>query len=462
MNTLTLFRSLRNPVFARLYTAQTTSLLGDALTWVGLALVAFELAGEKSAVVISSALTLRVTAFVLLAPLAGAIADRFDRKKIMVVTHATRMVIVGLLPFVTQIWQIYVLIFALNVFNAFFTPTYQATIPLVTGQNDYPQAIALSSATYQLLGVLGPGIAGSVAALIGARQVLLLDALIFLIAGVLIFTLPGQLRVEPNQQSSSARGRTWRSIRNGTTSLFNDTYIRYALGMQLVASIAGAQILVNTVGYVQGALKLGNVQYGWVMASFGIGATLSAVAIGAIGQCFARTSFVLFGAGLITFALLPAGYANLSFLMVLWLLAGIGQNCVNLPTQTLIADRIPSDTQGQVYGAHFAWSHLWWVVSYPLAGWLGSSKASSSEFFYGSLIGLVLLVVVQITFSPHRHDHLHYPFLHEHEHIHDEHHQHEHDEGILLSEPHTHVHEHPIIISHSHPHHHDIHHRHSH
>lgn len=454
MNIFTLFRSLRNPVFARLYTAQTTSLLGDALTWVGLALVAFELAGQKSAVVLSGALTLRVTAFVLLAPLAGAIADRFDRKKIMVVTHVTRMLIVGLLPFVTQIWQIYVLIFALNVFNAFFTPTYQATVPLVTGQNDYPQAIALSSATYQLLGVLGPGIAGSVAALIGTRQVFFLDALSFLIAGILIFTLPGQLRVESSQQSSSTRGRTWRSIRNGTTSLFHDDYIRYALGMQLVASIGGALILVNTVGYVQGVLRLGNVQYGWVMASFGIGATLSAVAIGAIGQRFARTSFVLFGAGLITFALLPAGYANLPFLMVLWLLAGIGQNCVNLPTQTLIADRIPTDIQGQVYGAHFAWSHLWWVVSYPLAGWLGSHFTSSSEFFYGGLIGLAMLLVVQITLSPHHHnhEHLHYSVLHEHEHIHDEHHQHEHDEGILLSEPHTHVHGHPTIISHSHPH----------
>jgi MFS transporter, NRE family, putaive nickel resistance protein len=461
MNTFTLFRSLTNPVFARLYAAQTTSLLGDALTWVGLALVAFELAGQHSAVVLSFAFTLRVTAFVLLAPLAGAIADRFDRKKIMVVTHVIRMVIVGLLPFVTQVWQIYILVFALNVFNAFFTPTYQATIPLVTGQNDYPQAIALSSATYQLLGVLGPGIAGSVAALIGARQVFFLDALSFLIAGVLILTLPGQLRVESNQ-SSSKRGRTWRDIKNGTTSLFNDACIRYGLFMQLVASIAGAQILVNTVGYVQGALKLGNVQYGWVMAAFGIGATISAVAVGVVSQRFARTRVVLFGAGLITIALLPANYANLPFLMVLWLMAGMGQNCVNLPTQTLIADRIPIDAQGRVYGAHFAWSHLWWVISYPLAGWLGS-QFTEVEFFYGGLIGLALLVVVQITLTPHFHEHLHYPVLHEHKHLHDEHHQHEHDEGIFLSQSHTHLHEHTIIVSHNHPHHHhEIHHHHSH
>lgn len=464
MNRFTLFESLRNPIFARLYTAQTTSLLGDALTWVGLALLAFELAGKESAVVLSVALTLRVTAFVLLSPLAGAIADRFDRKKIMVVTHTIRMAIVGLLPFVTQIWQIYVLIFALNVFNAFFTPTYQATIPLVTGQNDYPQAIALSSATYQLLGVLGPGIAGSVAAFVGVRQVFFLDALSFLVASVLIFTLPGQLRVEPSQQSSVVRGRTWSDVKNGTTRLLGDTHIRYGLFMQLVASIAGAQILVNTVGYVQGILKLGNIQYGWVMAAFGIGATVSAVGIGVIGQRFARTTVILFGATLITLALLPANYVNLPVLMCLWLLAGAGQNCVNLPTQTLIADRIPTDAQGRVYGANFAWSHLWWAISYPLAGWLGSHFVEA-EFFYGSLIGLALLVVVQIILQPrqHEHEHLHYPTVHEHEHVHDQHHHHNHDQSIAVSEFHTHSHEHTTTVYHTHSHYHDdIHHRHSH
>jgi NRE family putative nickel resistance protein-like MFS transporter len=91
MNPLNLFQSLRNPVFARLYAAQTTSLLGDAVTWVGLALLAFEIAGQNSAVVLASALTLRVTTFVLLSPLVGAITDRYDRKCMMVVPHLVRM-----------------------------------------------------------------------------------------------------------------------------------------------------------------------------------------------------------------------------------------------------------------------------------------------------------------------------------------------------------------------------------
>jgi MFS transporter, NRE family, putaive nickel resistance protein len=473
MDTFRLFSSLRNPVFARLYLAQTTSLLGDALTWVGLALLAFELAGQNAAIVLSVALTLRVTAFVLLSPLAGAMADRFDRKRIMIVTHLMRMVIISLMPFVTQTWQIYALVLALNVFNAFFTPTYQATIPLVTGQAEYPQAIALSSATFQLLGVLGPGLAGSVAAFVGARQVFFLDALSFLVAAVLIFTLPEQLRVALQSSVRTTR-RTWQDIKQGTTRLLTDPPIRYALAMQLVASIAGAQILVNTVGYVQGTLNLGNQQYGWTMAAFGIGATIASVIFGMLDRQLPRTSFAFIGAALISVALLPASFAQLSPLMLLWLVAGAGQSLVNLPTQTLIADRTPTAMQGRVYGAHFAWSHLWWAVSYPLAGWLGS-KFPHASFFYGSFVSGLLLLGVQLALSPnestslsengtdaiegHDHQHRHESLLHDHEHLHDEHHRHHHHPGILVSQPHTHSHQHRVVY-HDHFHEHDLHHLH--
>lgn len=441
MNTSRLFQSLRNPVFARLYAAQTTNLLGDALTWVGLALLAFELAGKDAAIVLSTALTLRVTAFVLLAPLAGSLADRLDRKHIMLVTHLARMLIVSLLPFVTQIWQIYVLVLALNVFYAFFTPTYQATIPFVIGQNDYPQAIALSSATFQLLGVLGPGVAGAVAAFIGARQVFFLDAATFVIAAILIATLPGQLKVEQTASEVHTTGRTWRDIKDGTTRLFVDAPLRYALAMQLVASVTGAQILVNTVGYVQGTLKLSSIQYGWVMGAFGVGATIAAVVVGSLSQRWTRTTLIFIGAALITIALLPANNAGLGLLMILWLIAGAGQTCINVSAQTLIADRTPKNAQGRVYGAQFAWSHLWWAVSYPLAGWLGS-HFKASEFFYGSLIGLVLLALVQLLLSPKRNKPTPGSMWHEHEHIHNENHQHNHYPGVLVNEPHLHPHQH--------------------
>lgn len=75
------FGVLRNPRFARLYAAQTVSQVGDALTWVALALLAYELAGANAAVVLGVALTLRVGAYVAISPWVGVLADRPQRSR---------------------------------------------------------------------------------------------------------------------------------------------------------------------------------------------------------------------------------------------------------------------------------------------------------------------------------------------------------------------------------------------
>lgn len=437
-------KGLENPIFARLYLAQTINLVGDALTWLGFALLAFELVGEQAGTVLAAALTLRVLTFVVLSPLAGAIADRVDRKRLMIAAHLARMVIVCLLPFVTQVWQIYAIALSLNVFAAFFTPTYNATIPLVTAKEHYPQAIALSAATYQLLGVLGPGLAGSIAAFVGTRAVFFLDGITFLIAAILIAILPGRLMASQSQATIRTMRGTLNDIWTGTACLFADAPMRWALMMQFVAAIAGAEILVNTVSYVQGTLQLGKVEYGWIMAAFGIGATLASIGLGHFSQRFNPALLVGVGAALITLALLPANGINLVGLLGLWAVAGVGQTLVNVPTQTLIADRVAIEIQGRVYGAQFAWSHLWWAFAYPLAGWLGN-QFPTANFVYSSLIGLALLISLYLVFKPWQHRNSEGGLWHAHDHIHDEHHQHHPALNTLLQTSHHHLHFHPII-----------------
>jgi NRE family putative nickel resistance protein-like MFS transporter len=331
----------------------------------------------------------------LVSPYAGVLADRISRKSILVVTHLCRMVVVGTFPFVTQEWHIYALVGSLNLFNAFFTPTYKATIPqIITDKIMYGQAIALSSATYQLLGVFGPGIAGIAAAWFGARQIFFIDSATFLAAAVLILFLPSSLKVV--HTTPTANTRTWTSIRAGTSLLFNTRSVRFGLFMQLVVSVIGAQILVNTVGYVRGALQMGEEQYGWVMAAMGIGATLGALMVGFIQQKIKLTALTLIGTIVACMAISMGNHLGLVLLMVCWAVAGFGQSLVNIPTETLIAREIDQEDQGKVYGAHFAWSHLWWAMAYPLAGWLGENHggqnfAISSYLATGLLIAMVLV-----------------------------------------------------------------------
>ncbi len=393
-----LLKPLSNKLFARLYFAQTISLLGDAFTWVGLALLAFELGGENAAAILATSLTLRVTAFVIFSPYAGVLADRIDRKKILYFTHIARMFIVGMLPFVKQVWQLYVLIFLLNIFNGFFTPTYKAVIPqIIKKKDEYAQAISLSGGTYQLLGVLGPGIAGALAAVIGLREIFFLDAFTFIVAAILIFTLPGKLIVAEKNKVSKISGKVWTDIKKGTRDLFKNNLIRFALIMEFIAAMAGAQILVNTVGHIKGALHLGSAEYGWAMAAFGVGATIAALSLGILNKSVKQSTFIFLGAFIIALSIAPANYAGIFPLIGLWLLAGVGQSYVEIPTQTLIAERISIQEQGKVYGAHFAWSHLWWAIAYPIAGFLGSNYFQEN-FLYGGIISFILIFVVYVVF----------------------------------------------------------------
>jgi MFS transporter, NRE family, putaive nickel resistance protein len=434
---------LNNPIFVRLYLAQTINLIGDALTWLGLALLAFELAREQSGTVLAVALTLRVTVFVLLSPIAGVLADRYDRKLIMTWTHLARMLIVCLFPFVTQIWQIYLIVLTLNIFYAFFAPTNTATIPLVTTEADRSQAISLASATSQLLNVLGPSLAGSMAAFVGTRQVFLVDGLTFLLAAILIVTLPRKLIVPQSSAAPRTIHQTIADIKMGTVCLFADVPIRYALAVQLVTAIAGAEVLVNTIGYTQGLLHASKLQYGWVMAAFGLGATVAAISSSYLKQKVSPILLISSGAALMTLAVLPANFVNLGGLMVLWAIAGAGQTLVNVMVQNLIADRVATEIQGRVYGAHFAWSHLWWSFSYPLAGWLGQ-YLPRYNFGVSSVVGFVLLILIYLALQPQLFVHLPQGQWHEHNHSHDGQHVHQHSFNAVSQNTHCHLHFHTM------------------
>jgi NRE family putative nickel resistance protein-like MFS transporter len=105
----------------------------------------------------------------------------------------------------------------------------------------------------------------------------------------------------------------------------------------------------------------------------------------------------------------------------------------------LIADRVAVEVQGRVYGAHFAWSHLWWVFSYPLAGWMGNYLPNYT-FLASSLIGATIFGLVCLLF--HSKQDVNSGLWHEHEHTHDNDHQHRHSSDLNITLSHHHLHFH--------------------
>ena len=175
--------------------------------------------------------------------------------------------------------------------------------------------------------------------------------------------------------------------------------IRFALLLELVAAVTGALILVNTVSRIQGDLQLSESPYGWVMAAYSLGAALASLVVGLIGKRWSRTRFILLGALVTSVAVLPGNVAPLPAILALWLLAGIGQNWVNLPAETLLAERTDEAAQGRVYCAHFAWNHLWCAFAYPLAGFLGT-RLPHHDFLIGGGLALGLLATLTLLLRP--------------------------------------------------------------
>lgn len=110
------------------------SLVGSGVTSVALAAFAYQLSGRNATPIVGTALALRILSFVTVSPTAGVLADRVDRKRMLIAADVVCVGLLSVFSFITTVWRIYVLIFAVNGVTAFFTPTFEASIPDVVGE----------------------------------------------------------------------------------------------------------------------------------------------------------------------------------------------------------------------------------------------------------------------------------------------------------------------------------------
>ena len=153
---------LANRTYRHLFLAQVIALVGTGLATVALGLLAYDLAGKQAGAVLGTALAIKMIAYIGVAPVVGAFADRLPRRAFLVSMDMIRAAVALLLPFVDQIWQIYVLIFVLQSASAAFTPTFQATIPEVLPKEaDYTRALSLSRMAYDMESLTSPILASA-------------------------------------------------------------------------------------------------------------------------------------------------------------------------------------------------------------------------------------------------------------------------------------------------------------
>ena len=182
---------LADRTYRHLFAAQAIALLGTGLLTVALALLAYRLAGEDAGAVLGTALAIKMIAYVAVAPVVGGYAGRLPRRAFLVAMDFVRAGIALLLPFVTEVWQIYVLIFLLQSASAAFTPTFQATIPdVLPEEKDYTRALSLSRLAYDLENLLSPVLAAALLTVIGFHWLFGGTVVGFLISAMLVISTP--------------------------------------------------------------------------------------------------------------------------------------------------------------------------------------------------------------------------------------------------------------------------------
>lgn len=364
-----MFAPLRHPDYRRLFAAQVASLLGTGLTTVALALLAYELAGERAGVVLGTALALKMVAYVAIAPLAGACAGMVSRRALLVGLDLSRAGMVLLLPFVTELWQVYLLVFLMQAASAAFTPTFQATIPdILPDEREYTRALTLSRLAYDLEALVSPALAAMALLLVGFDALFATNGIGFLLSAALVLRtrLPGPARAEAPEPYR-------RRIGFGLRAYLATPRLRGLLGLSLAAAAGGAMVIVNSVVLVRTGLGLGEGAVALALAAYGAGSMAVALLLPRLLERVPDRPVMLAGGGLIC-----AGLAALPFapgypgLVALWTLLGAGASATAVPAGRLLRRSSAPADRPAYFAAQFSLSHACWLLAYPLAGLAGA------------------------------------------------------------------------------------------
>jgi MFS family permease len=403
---------LQSTVYRRLFAAQVIALLGTGLATVALGLLAYELAGGDAGLVLGTALAIKMIAYVGIAPVAAAFASVLPRRPFLIALDLVRAAIAVVLPFVDQVWQVYVLIFLLQACSAAFTPAFQATIPdILPDEREYTEALSLSRLAYDLESLISPALAAALLTLINFHWLFAGTALGFCVSASLIFSV-----VLPKVLAHGRTGGIYERTMRGLRYYLATPRLRGLLALNLAAAAGGAMVIVNTVVYVRTLLTGSETEVALALAIFGAGSMAIALILPNLLDRLSDRAVMLAGGGGITLALLALGtlplYAPLEWFgfAAIWLVIGMSYAAVLTPSGRLLRRSSHEKDRPLLFAAQFALSHACWLLTYPLSGWLGAAAglpATGLVLAFLAAVGVVTAAIVWPADDPevlvHRH-----------------------------------------------------------
>lgn len=346
-----MLRAFRHRNYQLFFAGQLISVCGTWMQAVAQSWLIYRLTG--------SAMLLGVVGFsaqipvFLLSPVGGAIADRFDRRRVVIATQATAMILALILAALTlsgqvRVWHLPVLAALLGIVNAFDVPARQAFVVEMTGKDDLLNAIALNSSMFNSARIIGPAIAGVLVATIGEGWCFFANgaSYIAVIASLLMMRLEARPTLKPLESAVAG-------IVGGFVFAWRNRTVRAVLLLVALASLLGMPYGVLLPIFAREVLHGGPEAFGLLVGSAGVGALVGALTLAARRGTHGLERWIAFssagfGVSLMLFSVSRHFWLSTALLLPVGFCV-IGQMA---SANTLIQTIVPDDLRGRIMAVY--------------------------------------------------------------------------------------------------------------
>ena len=339
------------PAFRRLWLAQLVAQLGEAVALVALPLLAFAM--TDSAELLSFIYVLQLIPRIILAPITGVIADRLDRKRLMIICDLARMALVAIMPFTREAWQVGILAVLIAIGNAFARPAELAAVPMVAPPHLLVPALSATQVAGSVVRVIGPALAGAIISLAGPGPAFGAQAVCFALSAVILFglTLP-VARLDQDAARPNALAAVREEMRDGLRIVWHNPIVRGTAAVEALWQLVFSSLFVAALVYVEESLHLGDdaaSAFSVLTACFAGGTAIGALVARPVERRIGRPALMAIGY-LAPLTLIPAAFTPpLPVLFACWLALGFTDAWAVIAMQSYLAESVEDSLRGRMY-----------------------------------------------------------------------------------------------------------------
>lgn len=359
----------------RLWLTQLFSSAGESLSQIAMPLLVYEL--TDSARMVGLIALVLILPRVVLAPVTGLLADRLDRRRLMMGADIARLVPVTLVPLATEIWQLAVLAVAIAIGNATGRPAELAAIPAVAGPDRLVAALSLVQVSNGVIRIAVPAAGAGLIAAVGPAPVFWLQAACFVgsITTLRRLHIPSAASsaFDPLDSQAGILRSAWNEMWSGLRAIREIPIVRGVTSSEAIFQLAPSAMTVAGVVYTEETLDLGDrapAAFALMTTFMAVGAVLGALLAHRIERRIGRRRMMALGY-LGPFFLIAATFKpDMPFIYIAWFCFGMLDGLAVIAFQAYLAEAVPASLRGRVYAAWGAVVALASGIAYYGMGWV--------------------------------------------------------------------------------------------